>query len=81
MISIHHAQFFLLLTTLNIVVKFHPGKWWHIPLMPALERQRHADICEFYISLVNRVITGSIKTTLGNPVIKTCFFHLMNQLI
>ena len=45
------------------------GRWWRTPLMPALGRQRQADLCEFQASLVYRVSsrTGS-KATERNPV-------------
>jgi hypothetical protein len=26
--------------------------WWHVPLIPALRRQRQEDLCEFEASLV-----------------------------
>lgn len=31
------------------------GQWWHIPLIPAIRRQRHTDICELKTSLFYRV--------------------------
>jgi hypothetical protein len=32
---------------------------WHTPLIPALKRQRQADLCEFWASLVYRVSPDS----------------------
>ena len=28
------------------------GRWWHMPFIPALGRERQADLCEFKASLV-----------------------------
>ena len=45
--------------------------WWLTPLIPALRRQRQADLCEFKASLVYRASsrTGS-KAIQRNPVSK-----------
>ena len=32
--------------------KYQAGRWWRMPLIPALRRQRRADLCEFEASLV-----------------------------
>uniref|UniRef100_A0A8C8UGM1 Ankyrin repeat domain-containing protein 7 n=1 Tax=Peromyscus maniculatus bairdii TaxID=230844 RepID=A0A8C8UGM1_PERMB len=45
---------------------------WHPPLIPALGRQRQADLCEFEANLVCRMRSGiHTKTTQRNPVLKT----------
>jgi hypothetical protein len=36
---------------------------WSIPLLPALERQRQADLCEFEASLVCIVCSRTDRTT------------------
>lgn len=33
--------------------------WWHTPVMPALQRQRQVDLCDFKANLVYRVNQGS----------------------
>ena len=38
------------------------GQWWRMPLIPALGRQRQADLCEFEANLVYRA-TGLPKQT------------------
>uniref|UniRef100_A0A8C8W3E5 Tubulin-specific chaperone A n=1 Tax=Peromyscus maniculatus bairdii TaxID=230844 RepID=A0A8C8W3E5_PERMB len=32
-------------------LKIIDGRWWRMPLIPALGRRRHADLCEFEASL------------------------------
>ena len=32
------------------------AKWWRTPLIPALGKQRQADLCEFEASLVKRYV-------------------------
>ena len=34
------------------IVETSPGRWWRRPLIPALGRQRQADLCELETSLV-----------------------------
>jgi hypothetical protein len=41
--------------------------WWRTPLIPALWKQRQADLCEFEASLIYRV---SSRTARRNPVQK-----------
>jgi len=41
-----------------------------VPLIPALGRQRQADLCEFKSSLVYRESSRITKTTQINPVLK-----------
>ena len=43
-------------------------QWWHMPLIPALGRQRW--ISEFDASLVYRVSSRTFMTTKRNPVSK-----------
>jgi hypothetical protein len=42
----------------------------HTPLIPALERQRQADLCEFEASLVYRANSRTVRVTQRNPILK-----------
>ena len=44
--------------------------WWHTPFIPALGRQRQANLCEIKASLVYRVSSRTSRTTQRNPVSK-----------
>jgi hypothetical protein len=47
------------------ITKLHEARqWWHMPLSPALERQRQ----EFEVSLVYRASFRIVKDTQRNPV-------------
>ena len=41
-----------------------------MPLIPALQRQRQADLCEFEVSLVYRVSSRTARDTQRNPASK-----------
>ena len=40
----------------------------HIPLIPALGRQRQANLCEFEASLVYKINSRTARATQRNPV-------------
>jgi hypothetical protein len=43
--------------------------WWYIPLIPALQRQRQVDLCDFKANLVYKVSSRTAKAiTQRNPV-------------
>jgi hypothetical protein len=44
------------------------GQWWCIPLIPALRRQRQADLCEFETSLPYRASLSKTRVTQRNLV-------------
>jgi hypothetical protein len=50
-------------STLRNTIKAQP--WWYTPLIPALGRQRQAELCKFKSSLVYKV---SSRPTQRNPV-------------
>ena len=43
---------------------------WHMPLIPALGRQRQVELCEFEASLVYRVSSRIARATQRNPVLR-----------
>ena len=46
------------------------GQWGHTPLIPALRKQRQADLCEFRACLVYRVSSRTASATQRNPVLE-----------
>jgi hypothetical protein len=44
------------------------GLWWCMPLIPALGKQRQADLCKFETSLIYRESSRIVKATLKDPV-------------
>ena len=44
--------------------------WGSTPLLPALERQKQADLCEFKASLVYRESSRTARATQKSPVLK-----------
>jgi hypothetical protein len=39
----------------------HCFRWWHVPLIPALGKQKQAELCEFKASLVYRMRSRTAK--------------------
>jgi hypothetical protein len=50
---------------------------WRTPIIPALRRQRQADLCEFKASLVYRASFRTDKDTQRNPVVGLHFALLV----
>ena len=47
------------------------GLWWRMPLIPALERQKQADLCEFKSSLIYKVSSRTARAvSQRSPVLK-----------
>ena len=59
-----------LMTVLSLKDRGSSRMWWRRPLIPALRRQRQADLCEFEASLVYRVSSCVVWETQRNPVSK-----------
>ena len=48
-ISIRHKPVNIFLT--HVHARNKGARWWHIPLIPALSRERQLELCEFEASL------------------------------
>ena len=64
--SPYHLVIFLSVYLLKISLE--AGRWWRAPLIPALGRQRPADLCEFQASLVYRVSSRTGSKATEHPV-------------
>jgi hypothetical protein len=54
----------------GLIGEFKSWALWLTPLIPALRRQRQADLCEFKASLVCRASSRTSRATQrGNPVL------------
>jgi hypothetical protein len=61
----------LMTSNMHLKMNKEAGRWWCIPLTPALERQRQVDLCEFEASLVYRVSSRTARATQRNPAKET----------
>jgi hypothetical protein len=54
--------------------------WWHMPLIPALRRQRQVDLCDFETSLVYKSSSRTVRVvTQRNPVSETISTIINNK--
>jgi hypothetical protein len=44
--------------------------WWCAPLIPALRRQKQADLCEFKTTMDYEASSRTVRATQRNPVLK-----------
>ena len=51
--------------------------WWRVPpLIPALRRQRQADLCEFNANLVYKTSSKTTGATQRNPALKNQYINI-----
>ena len=59
-----------LISFISLKIDLLSGQWYYTSLIPALGRQRQADLCEFEVGLVYRVSSRTTKAVQRNPVSK-----------